>query len=162
LERTLPGGIRARWDRDHLGRPVKQSIYARAGKAVTRTYSWEVNDRLVQLIDSLYGATRYTHEPLSSLARAVHRDGRHVGRMPDAVGNLFRTNDRTDRKYGPAGQLLEAQGPEGVIRYEYDPEGNLIRKREPGNRLWSYEWNLAGMLAKVVRPDGREVTFGYD
>ncbi len=64
--------------------------------------------------------------------------------------------------YGPAGQLLEARGPEGVTRYGYDGDGNLIEKVEPDNRAWRYEWNAAGMLARVVRPDGWVVEFGYD
>jgi len=28
--------------------------------------------------------------------------------------------------------------------------------------VWLYEWNVAGMLAKVIRPDDQEVSFGYD
>ena len=76
--------------------------------------------------------------------------------MPDAVGNLFKTQHRNDRQYGPAGQLLVAQTPQGWIQYKYDPEGNLIEKLEPDGRLWRYEWNGAGMLTKVVRPDGSD------
>ena len=30
------------------------------------------------------------------------------------------------RRYGPAGQLLESWTTEGVTRYHYDPEGNLL------------------------------------
>ena len=62
----------------------------------------------------------------------------------------------------PAGQLLEARGPKGITRYAYDAEGNLIQKAEPGEKTWSYQWSASGMLAKVVRPDGLEVDFGYD
>ncbi|HEX6243668.1 MAG TPA: RHS repeat-associated core domain-containing protein, partial [Polyangiales bacterium] len=83
-------------------------------------------------------------------------------RLPDAVGNLFRREDRRDRKYGPAGQLLEAHGTEGITDYRYDAEGNLTEKEEPGQRLWRYRWNGAGMLTHVVRPDGEEVSFAYD
>jgi RHS repeat-associated protein len=28
--------------------------------------------------------------------------------------------------------------------------------------VWTYHWNAAGMLVKAVRPDGGEVSFGYD
>jgi YD repeat-containing protein len=82
--------------------------------------------------------------------------------MPDAVGNLFKTNDKKDRKYGPAGQLLESNSPQGTTKYEYDPEGNLAKKLLPDGSEWHYEWNGAGMLAKVIRPDGKTVEFGYD
>ncbi len=50
----------------------------------------------------------------------------------------------------------------GEIHYAYDPESNLVEKREPGGRIRRYAWNGAGMLSKVVRPDGSEVGFGYD
>ena len=49
-----------------------------------------------------------------------------VLRMPDAVGNLFKTVEKNDRKYGPAGQLLKS----GSTKYEYDAEGNLTKKSD--------------------------------
>lgn len=161
LERTLPGGVRGRWQRDQLGRPIRHEIWVNKDFKTARQYQWDVNDRLKAIIDALKGPTQYTHDALGNLAAAVYEDGPVDLRMPDAVGNLFRTESRTDRKYGPAGQLLEAQTPKGVTRYEYDAEGNLVRKIEPAG-VWTYEWNGAGMLVKVVRPDGDEVTFGYD
>ena len=120
------------------------------------------------VIDALRGPVQYRHDGVGNLAAAVYEDGRVDLRMPDAVGNLFRTEARTDRKYGPAGQLLESHEPDGrVVTYGYDPEGNLVRKVETAaggapQRVWTYAWNGAGMLAKVIRPDGDEVTFTYD
>jgi RHS repeat-associated protein len=114
------------------------------------------------IIDALKGPVQYRHDPLGNLIGAVYADGKIDMRMPDAVGNLFKTPDKRDRKYGPAGQLLESRGPEGVTKYEYDPEGNLLRKLLPDATAWTYAWNGAGMLTKVVRPDGKVVEFGYD
>jgi len=102
------------------------------------------------------------NDALGNLAAATYADGKVDLRMPDAVGNLFRTPDRTDRKYGPAGQLLESRDARGVTAYEYDSEGNLTKKTEPDGAVWAYEWNGAGMLASVVRPNGHVVEFGYD
>jgi YD repeat-containing protein len=78
--------------------------------------------------------------------------------MPDAIGNLFETKERKDRKYARGGRLTESK----TARYRYDEEGNLIEKRERNGREWFYHWNEAGMLVKVIRPDFMEVTFGYD
>ena len=124
------------------------------------------------VVDALRGPVRYEHDPLGNLASAVYADGKVDLRLPDAVGNLFRTKDRQDRKYGPAGQLLESLEADGrIVRYGYDAEGNLTAKIEtpagatlgdPGERVWTYAWNGAGMLAKVVRPDGDAVEFAYD
>ena len=79
-------------------------------------------------------------------------------RIADAVGNLFRKGDRSDRTYGPAGRLLEDSG----TRYTYDAEGNLIQKITPDGQVWTYTWDSADRLASVVRPDKKTVSFAYD
>ncbi|MDP9033562.1 MAG: DUF6531 domain-containing protein [Myxococcota bacterium] len=162
LERTLPGGVRARWERDKTGRPVRHEVFSGATWKAEWHYTWDVNDRLQNVLDAARGPVRYRHDAVGNLAAVIYEDGHVDLRMPDAVGNLFRSEKRDDRTYGAAGQLLEARGPEGVTRYGYDGDGNLIEKVEPDNRAWRYEWNAAGMLARVVRPDGWVVEFGYD
>ena len=82
--------------------------------------------------------------------------------MPDAIGNLYKTEDCTDRTYGASGQLLTEKTPDGINSYEYDPEGNLIQKTESTGRVWEYHWNAAGFMTKVIRPNGEEVAFTYD
>ncbi|MEP7321563.1 MAG: DUF6531 domain-containing protein, partial [Saprospiraceae bacterium] len=159
LERVMPGGVQSTWKRDKLGRPVEQKTVTVGGKiSHNRKYVWDVNDRLKQIIDPQKGAWNFEHDVFGNLAAAQYPDGSVELRMPDAVGNLFKTKDRKDRKYGPAGQLLEANG----TRYEYDTEGNLIKKTEPGGGIWLYKWNAAGMLSKVTRPDHIDVVFVYD
>jgi RHS repeat-associated protein len=124
----------------------------------TRTYQWDLNDRLRQIADSKQGLTRFGHDVFGNLAWSENPDGSTLFRMPDAVGNLFRTKERTDRNYGPAGQLLRS----GSTRYDYDLEGNLISKTEEGGKKWVYEWDGSGMMRKVIRPDGEVVAFTYD
>jgi len=163
LTRDLPGSVHARWHRDRLGRPVRQEIRAVAGAVRDRTYDWDVDDRLRGITDSMTGPIAYQHDALGQLSSARYPDGRVELRMPDAVGNLFRTNDRTDRTYGPAGQLLESTDDTGRrIRYTYDPEGNLTSKQASDGETWTYHWNPTGHLAEVVRPDRSVVSFTYD
>jgi RHS repeat-associated protein len=123
-----------------------------------RTYGWQENDRLSSIQDSQHGLTRFEHDAVGNLAATTFADGTRELRLPDAVGNLFRTPGRTDRRYGPAGQLLEAKG----TRYEYDALGNLSKKTSRTGEEWHYSWNSAGHLAEVVRPDGGVVRFTYD
>ena len=158
IERSLPGGIISRTKRDKLGRPVHHIISGMKGDFMDKRYEWDVNDRLRKIIDAHHGTTTFSHDELGNLAGAQYGDGTFEFRMPDAVGNLFKTKDRKDRKYGPAGQLLEANG----TSYTYDEEGNLIQKTETRGKTWNFEWNASRMLAKVIRPDGGEVTFTYD
>ncbi len=165
IARSLPGGVRARWERDNLGRPVRQSLEVRGQEVRARIYKWEANDRLKQILDSLSGPIVFEHDALGSLVSATFQDSAERTlrdlRTPDAVGNLFRTLEKKDRKYGPSGEVLEARGAEGVTSFEYDIDGNLVEKVGPQG-VWKYEWNGAGRLVRVVRPDGTAVTFGYD
>ncbi len=167
---ALAGGetIEVSWKRDRVGRPIEQRRRTQAAGETTRRYRWDVDDRLREIRQSGangFWTSEYAHDAVGNLraAKHSHSGGSEVElRMPDAVGNLFRTEARTDREYGPAGQLLSAEGPKGVTRYEYDAEGNLARKMESDGGEWEYQWDAAGMLLKVVRPDGGVVEFGYD
>ncbi|MCP4854925.1 MAG: RHS repeat protein, partial [Fuerstiella sp.] len=139
VERTLPGGIRSRWERDKLGRPVRHQILGGGGQNRDVQYEWDANDRLKKIVDAHHGTTVFEHDAVGNLASATYGDGSVDLRMPDAVGNLFRTKDRNDRKYGQAGEILESRSDEGMTRYEYDAEGNLIRKSTPQGD-WLYTW----------------------
>ena len=94
------------------------------------------------------------------------------------MGNVYGTEDRSDRIYG-AGSRLETSGiglkekrntfqggfgklvTKGV-EYFYDEEGNLARKVEADGSVWEYSYYGNGMLRKVVRPYKSAVIFKYD
>jgi RHS repeat-associated protein len=160
IHRQLSGGVQARWKRDALGRLIEQRIRTGNTRVAERVrhYGWQENDRLGSIHDSVHGLTRFEHDAVGNLAATVFGDGTKELRLPDAVGNLFRTNDRQDRRYGPAGQLLEAQG----THYDYDAAGNLRKKTLRTGQEWHYAWSSAGHLAEVVRPEGGVVRFQYD
>ncbi|MBC8070170.1 MAG: RHS domain-containing protein, partial [Deltaproteobacteria bacterium] len=162
LERRLPGGVRSRWSLDECGRPVRHEITS--GTTVDRlvTYSWDRLDRLMAIVDSQGRSSTFGYNRFGSHAWTQRPDGAVELRMPDAVGNLFRREDRSDRVYAPGGQLLAATTEHGTTRYAYDDEGNLVEKMESDGATWRYAWNGAGMLTRVVRPDGDAVEFEYD
>jgi len=160
IQRSLSGGVQVRWKRDALGRLTEQRIATGNSRVAerVRSYGWQENDRLSSIQDSQHGLTRYEHDAVGNLAATTFADGTRELRLPDAVGNLFRITDRQDRRYGPAGQLLEAKG----TQYAYDALGNLSKKTLRTGQEWRYAWNSAGHLAEVVRPDGGVVRFTYD
>ena len=161
IERQL-GGVQLSWQHDGQGQLVSQRVLAGAGGRTLvrqRAYRWRAGgQQLSEVDDSLTGLTQYGYDAWGNLAEARYADGSQELRAPDAVGNLFRTEARTDRRYGKGGQLKEANG----TRYQYDAEGNLIRKTLPTGQQWHYGWDGAGQLASVQRPDGYTVTFAYD
>jgi RHS repeat-associated protein len=162
LQRAMPGGLQSRWRRDKLGRPVQHDIIGGQKSHSSKTYVWGMDDRLTKIIDALGREALFHHDVFGNLTAAQYGANNFDLRMPDAVGNLFRTEAKKDREYGPAGQLLAKHDKDGVTRYQYDAEGNLISKAEPRGEVWRYEWSATGFLRAVIRPDGREVKFEYD
>lgn len=127
VQRTLSGGVFMRSERDALGRLQTQRISVGLGgrqSARTRTYGWQVGERLRQVQDSQEGLTHYEHDALGNLAATSYGEGQRELRLPDAVGNLFKQAARQDRRYGAGGQLLEAAG----TRYTYDALSNIASK----------------------------------
>jgi RHS repeat-associated protein len=158
IERSVTGGVKCRMWYDYAGRPVGQKV--QTGNTIHRhkSYKWNANDRLWQMINELTGGvTTFTHDDFGNLASARYEDGSYDYKMPDAVGNLYRTEARTDRKYGRGGRLLEDE----QHRYEYDEEGNLIRKTGRDD-TWEYSWYGNGMLSKVNKNGNPAADFEYD
>ncbi|PJJ59362.1 RHS repeat-associated core domain-containing protein [Hymenobacter chitinivorans] len=158
IERVLES-LQLSWQHDVLGRPARQTIHTeRATKSHQRRYHWLTPSRLSEIDATAIGRTSFTHDEQDNLVSTRYADGVQEIRQPDAIGNLFRTPSRTDRQYGKGGQLREANG----TRYYYDAEGNLVRKRLSNGQQWHYDWDGAGQLTSVTRPDGYAVTFTYD
>ena len=158
VARSLPGGVRAKYERDGLGRVTRQHVTSvghpksergTAPRTYERTYRWDRQNQLREIAEVTGAPGGTDFEP----GRAEEL------RLPDAVGNLFRTAGQGDREYGASGQLL--RGSDGT-RYGYDAEGNLVTKVTSKGEHWQYRWTGGGMLREVVRPDGARVRMTYD
>ncbi len=128
------------------------------GRAVKDGLRAAVTDQIGAIIDSQTGPTRYQYDPRGHLIAGLFASGEVQHRQSDAVGNLFRTADKSDRRYGRGGRLERANGTE----YRYDEHGNLAQKTLADGARWRYDWTPAGRLQAVTRPDGRQVCFQYD
>ncbi len=159
IERTLPGGVKSRWNYGKAGLPESHMISSYGQLTRSRYYHWDANQRLKQILDGIHGGTvKFGHDELSNLAWAQYEDGQYDYRLPDKAGNLYKTQQRQDRRYGPGGKLLES----AEATYHYDAEGNLVKKITAAYAVWEYEWSMNGMLKKVQDPDGKTVAFRYD
>ena len=159
--RDFGGGLLSHTERDGRGRVVSHKMERNNRRLTEKSYLWGVNDKLLSVVTD-GKETRYGYDGWGNLSKAFFEDGSVEYRNPDKSGNLFETLERQDRKYAKGGQLVKTKDWE----YRYDREGNLVRKKgiagSVAGQVWRYEWSSAGMLAKVKRPDAREVTFKYD
>ena len=160
--RHMTGDVKSEWERDALGRGIHHRVGNSSKKNMlsflNRKYFWDVNDQLKHITDNRNGTTSFEYDQWDNLSRTLFNDGTEQLRNPDAVGNLFESRDRKDKKYNAGGKLIESK----TAFYSYDEEGFLIEKKEKSGKVWKYEWNTAGMLQRVVRPDKAEVHFKYD
>ena len=155
--RSFGGGIQSHTKRDRLGRVTGHQIEKDSHKLTEKSYLWGSNDQLLSaIIDGK--ETRFEYDGWGNLSKTFFGDGQTEYRNPDISGNLFESLDRMDRQYAKGGQLVKTKDWE----YKYDRLGNLVRKKDIHGATWRYEWNAAGMLVKVNRPDAKEVTFKYD
>ena len=189
-ERELTGGVHIKTHHDSLGRETYKSVGARNVEQFRRSYTWGIGNRLHATEDGLTGRrVRYDYDEFDNLLSAEYKQGNDVERIyriPDRIGNLFETREKDDRKYGAGSRLTEDRD----YFYHYDCEGNLVFKEfrtldwagvsvplgvqkahleeELGITFrafgagWRYDWQSDGMLSRVVRPDGKEVSFAYD
>ncbi len=164
LTRHLPGGVASVWQRDAMGRPTSHRIVRHAGGRRTTapealfhtTYDWRPEDRLTAKHEHHRGTTKYTHDARGALIAAEYPDGTIEHRAMDLVGNIYRTPEKTDRKYGPGGRLLEADG----TTFEYDGDGNMTECRNSAG-FRSYRWNSLGHLYEAEKP-GDKANVTYD
>ena len=172
IQRELSGGVRVTTGRDMLGRVVRRDILSGGLEQSRMRYHWGMGNRLHRKVNERTSETvLFDYDSWDNLFRADYKGGSEVEsiyKAPDAIGNLFRTPERKDRKYGKGGRLLEDK----KFSYHYDGEGNLVLKQRlrPDETLaplwqegdWAYEWQGNGMLRSVKRPDGEMVSFEYD
>ena len=165
VERILPGGVVRSFAYDDIGRLVDARTRKDPRTRHMRRYRWGVADRLLSVEDSRRGETRYSYTPTGQLERAEYPDGREQWRKSDQTGNLYPDPDMRLRRYLGGGRLEQ----DGEWHCEYDADGNLTERYLGTGRWldgkkdrWRYRWNADGSLAKVIRPDKREVEFTYD
>ncbi|NVB39493.1 hypothetical protein G6O69_16745 [Pseudenhygromyxa sp. WMMC2535] len=162
LGRRLPGDVQLQWARDPSGRPERHVSWSPRGIIHDVRYTWGAGSRLTVLTDDRRAPVEFSHDDEGNLVRCEGPEGSTRWRARDRVGNLYRSEDRRERKYGARGQTLVALAAEGATRYEYDDEGRLIAKHTPDGASWRYRYSGAGRLREVERPDGEVVRFAYD
>ncbi|MEX1366623.1 MAG: RHS repeat-associated core domain-containing protein [Nannocystaceae bacterium] len=162
VDRQLPGGARSYWWRDQLGRPIQHRVGTDNKIVRGRGYRWGLDQTIDEIVEHNRGGVRYLHNTRGDLVSTTSPDGDIEYRTSDDVGNLFRTADRSDRDFGPSGELRKERILEGVRKYRHDPERNLVAREDPDGHIWRFDWNGADQLASIQHSAGLEASFEYD
>ncbi|MEP0212322.1 MAG: RHS repeat-associated core domain-containing protein [Cellulophaga sp.] len=172
VERLLSGGVTQKTNYDQAGRIKELHVHSQNYEPSKRQYSWNPSNQLEQLIVN-GKTTTFNYDALGNLAQANYQQTETIYKVPDRIGNLYKTADRSGYTYDKGGKLLA--DPEW--NYTYDAEGNLIKKIaknkqakgfnliDDGNShllTWEYVWNANGSLQKVSNNEGLLTTFEYD
>jgi RHS repeat-associated protein len=159
IERVLSGGVVCRSEYDLVGRIHRHKVDAGGRRTRQMRYDWSQNDRLMGAVNELTSrSTWFDYDTMGNLVGSTYNETEKLFRVPDAVGNLYRKPDKSDRKYGAGGRLLETEN----TKYHYDDKGNIIAKVIDNRESWLYKWNANGSLKEVTRPDRQTVCFEYD
>ena len=178
VARFLQGDVVQHTDYDLAGRVVAQrtdKAHSSGGYELSRRqYVWNPANQLKAII---YNGkhTSFDYDAVGNLASATYNQTETIYKVPDAVGNLYRTPDRKGYIYSEGGRLLECPD----WKYVYDLEGRLIEKisktqqlkrfsliveedEKPATLRWFYSWNANGSLKSVANNDRVHFAFEYD
>lgn len=183
--RTLPDGARVLFGRDNLGfitdRRVFSPAAARAIAAgdlegntmaapratVEQAYTRRNDGYLMRTRDRDRGTVELRYDPVDALVERIPSFARAELFKQDGAGAA---DDGKGARFAAGGRIVEHDGWE----YAYDKHNRLIQKRrlgsspkEPGGladraKKWTYEWDAASNLARVMTPAGVEITYVYD
>lgn len=141
---------------DLQGRLRYQSI----GKLTTRTFTYDAEGSLTELIDQLRGRRTYRYDLADQLVSSVSDAlGQHNYRY-DLNGNLaYKGFDGL--AYSSGNRLERILAGPASVELQRDVNGQLVRQTS-AERDDRYEWDALGQLVRVLHRDGSETTFKYD
>src|SRR5690606_29250240 len=103
LHRQLSGGISVQTERDSLGRVRRRSIGAGNVEQSRTRYKWGIGNRLHATINELKRTQiNYEYDAFDNLISGIYTGSNGteiIYRIPDKIGNLYKTSNIKDRIY---------------------------------------------------------------
>lgn len=165
IAHSLPAGVNVSIVRDHFGKPkslTRGGTYSGSPVSVTRSYVYDVQERLCKTVDPEMGATLVDYDAVGNIAWTA--DGSLLKSLACDRGSVSDA-DKTARTYDVMNRLLTVIYPDGInnATYEYYADG-LLKKLTSGGGVWEYEYNQRRMLKKETLDfyGPYSTTYGYD
>ncbi|MBI0316798.1 RHS repeat protein [Streptomyces javensis] len=158
--RTGPDGVRYEFEHDASLRLTKVTN----PQGLTWSYGYDLAGRLVTETDFDGRRVTYEHDAAGQLVSRTDPLGQRTGYVHDALGRVV-SQDAAGRvstfRWGPAGELLEATGPDTELTRAYDSVGRMVSETVNGRTL-HLAYDAAGQLVSRRTPAGAETTYAYD
>ncbi|MFF9062414.1 putative T7SS-secreted protein [Streptomyces sp. NPDC014882] len=135
---TNPQGLTWTYTYDAAGDIVSETDFDDR----TLTYRKDAAGRLVARVDALGGTVSFERDELDQVIRK------------DVDGRV------THYAYDRAGRLVEATGPDGELRYQYDRRG-LTKAELVDGRPVLYAYDALGRRTRRTTPTGHVTTYSY-
>ncbi len=153
------------------------------GNGVVTTYTYDAASQLLSLAHRLGATTinsfNYTYDKVGNRKSKVNRDGNHnytydtLNRLVEAI-NPLPTNPLEIYNYDPVGNRTDSNqnglsqfnsanelNEDGDFTYQYDNNGNMIRKTAKVGGVTTYDYDAENKLIRVVMP-GTTADYKYD
>ncbi|WP_438712368.1 DUF6531 domain-containing protein [Aquimarina muelleri] len=158
IERVVTGGITSSRSYDRAGRQRTHHVHGKTRSYRNTQYTWNPNHQLQQIFDATaHNNTQFTYNAFGSLASAHYADDSYDYKLPDEVGNLYKTKEKDERKYGKGGQLQHDKN----WQYLYDQEGNLIKKTKNNQEQILADFKKEKEKAASIKTTWIDRVFGY-
>ena len=136
-----------------LGRVTNHRVGNNNRDARKKEYNWGINNRLRKITNELTNAeTIFNYDEFANLVKARYDFEDIIHRQTDEVGNLYESEDKSDRIYGKGSRLEQSQVNTNELKRGnrklvtkgaecyHDSEGNLARKiAAPHPNDWTYD-----------------------
>ncbi|WP_164101843.1 FG-GAP-like repeat-containing protein [Candidatus Laterigemmans baculatus] len=167
IETVHPNGTRQTIEYESLGGIREIAVYESGGLQTGGwTYTRDTRGRIVSEVAFDGSETTYDYDSQGYLIAETHFVGdaspRQIRYVYDQLGNRTSRIDSlegtTSYRYDSHGRLIESTSPIEVATYEYDLNGQLVRRFIDEANQTEYEWNDSGRLTAVTKTENGNVT----
>lgn len=155
-------GTRVRFEVDPRGQPVAVTD----ATDMTTRLEYARTGEVVAVIDPLGRRTTLEYDAASRLIRRRDALGGVVSFAYDALDRVVQVSDPTGivrYEYDPNGNPLAVTDPLGrIVRYEYDAMDRRVAKTDALGMTERYEYDASGNVTRVVDRKGHASVYEYD
>jgi RHS repeat-associated protein len=157
---TQPLGTSSRLEYDAAGRLV--AAVDAAGARVT--FENDAHGQPVAVTDAAGSTTRLEHARTGEVVAVTDPLGRRTTLQYDAASRLIRRDDPgggvVTIAYDALDRVIQVADAAGIVRYAYDPNGNLVSITDTLGRSVRYEYDV--MDRRVAKTDALGLTERYE